>query len=45
MTEYKRIPVKPDTADRIHAEKRYGETWDDLLTRLAEEHGSNQNAQ
>jgi hypothetical protein len=32
-TKYARIPVKPDTADQLSREKRYGETWDEFARR------------
>jgi hypothetical protein len=36
MSNYKEIPVKPDTKRKLYAQKEYGETWDETLSRLAE---------
>jgi hypothetical protein len=35
MPNYKRIPVKERTAELLHEQKQYGESWDDTLRRLA----------
>lgn len=35
MSDYKEIPVKPDTKRQLYEQKQYGETWDETLSRLA----------
>lgn len=38
MTEYKHIPVKTGTRDAVQALKRGGESYDELLTKMAEQY-------
>jgi hypothetical protein len=42
MSDYKKIPVKPDTKRRLYQLKRHNETWDDLVARLVGEVGGDE---
>lgn len=37
MSEYHSIPLKPDTADKIHEHKQRGESWDETVRRLIDD--------